>query len=145
MFDLKDINYKPDIQELQDYIGNPLFPHLYELLNEEYRALCRIEYSKDSWLRGWNIKFRKSGKSLCVIYPKKSYFTVLVVIGKKEKERTELLLPTLSDEMQRIYHSTKEGLGQRWLMIDLHNEGDLYQDMLKLVFIRSTHDGAGNE
>lgn len=136
MINLKDINYQPDIQELQDYIGNPLFPQFYQFMNEEYHALCSTQYSKDVWLQGWNIKFRKAGKSLCVVYPKENYFTVLVVIGKKEKERTESLLPLLSEEMQNIYDATKEGMGQRWLMIDLHAEDRVYQDVLKLIRIR---------
>ena len=39
-------------------------------MDEEYKAVCRIEYSKDVWARGWNVKFKKAGKSLCVVYPK---------------------------------------------------------------------------
>ena len=96
----------------------------------------KIEYSKDVWARGWNIKLRKAGKSLCVIYPKENYFTVLVVIGNKEKEKVEGILPQLSDEMQTIYRETKEGNGQRWLMIELHSNDCIYQDTLKLIRIR---------
>ena len=28
--------------------------------------------------RGWNIKYQKSGKSLCTIYPQQGYFLALV-------------------------------------------------------------------
>ncbi len=136
MPDLKDINYVPDIHEMSDYIGNPLFNEFCEFMDSEYKALRKIEYSKDVWARGWNIKLRKAGKSLCVIYPKEHYFTVLVVIGKKEKEKVAGILPQLSDEMQKIYHETKEGNGQRWLMIDLHSNDCVYQDTLKLIRIR---------
>ena len=60
----------------------------------------------------------------------------MVVIGKKEKERTENLLPGCSAQLQQIYHQTKEGKGQRWLMIDVEDQGDLYNDILKLIDIR---------
>ena len=136
MLDLKDINYMPDIFEISDYIGNPLFDQFCEFMDREYKALRKIEYSKDVWARGWNIKLRKAGKSLCVIYPKENCFTVLVVIGNKEKEKVERILPQLSDEMQKIYHETKEGNGQRWLMIELHSNDCIYQDTLKLIRIR---------
>ena len=63
---------------------------------DEYKALCKLEYSKDVWFRGCNIKLRKAGKGLCVIYPKEHYFNILVVVGDKGKERVEELLPTLS-------------------------------------------------
>lgn len=136
MIDLMNINYTPDIDEISQYIENPLFDHFYQYMLEEYRALCKIEYSKDVWSPGWNIKLRKSGKSLCVIYPRKYYFTVLVVIGQKEKEAAENLLPHMSQEIQNIYRETKYGNGQRWLMIDLKNNDCLFQDTLKLIRIR---------
>lgn len=136
MLDLKDINYMPDIFEISDYIGNPLFDQFCEFMDREYKALRKIEYSKDVWARGWNIKLRKAGKSLCVIYPKENYFTVLVVIGNKEKEKVEGILSQLSNEVQTIYRETKEGNGQRWLMIELHSNDCIYQDTLKLIRIR---------
>jgi AraC family transcriptional regulator len=137
MLDLKDINYQPNIQEISEYIHNPIFNQFYDFINNKYNALCRVEYSKDVWARGWNIKLRKAGKSLCVIYPKEGYFTVLVVIGTKEKEKVNDLLPQLSNEIREIFHNTKEGNGQRWLMIDLVDIGCcLYQDTLKLIQIR---------
>ncbi|KEF35816.1 Protein of unknown function (DUF3788) [Schinkia azotoformans MEV2011] len=55
---------------------------------------------------------------------------------QKEKERVENLLLQLSKEMQEIYHKTKEGNGQRWLMIDLNANDGVYQDTLKLIRIR---------
>ena len=44
------------------------------------------------------------------------------------------ILPQLSDEMQTIYRETKEGNGQRWLMIELHSNDCIYQD-LSLIHI----------
>ncbi|NBK98834.1 MAG: DUF3788 domain-containing protein [Erysipelotrichia bacterium] len=136
MIDIKDMNHKPNIEEMGAYINNPLFTELCRHLEKEYKALCKIEYSKDVWLRGWNIKFKKAGKSLCTVYPKENYFTVLVVVSAKEKETTENLLPQMSGELQKIYAETKEGNGQRWMMIDLKTSDALYSDVLKLIHIR---------
>ena len=77
MINIKDINYVPNISEISVYIENSAFDELYQHMNNEYKAVCKIEYSKDVWARGWNVKFKKSGKSLCVVYPKKNYFTVI--------------------------------------------------------------------
>lgn len=136
MINIKDINYVPNISEISVYIENSAFDELYQNMNNEYKAVCKIEYSKDVWARGWNVKFRKSGKSLCVVYPKKNYFTVLVVVGNKEKEDVENLLPRLSEYVQEIYRNTREGNGQRWLMIDLKSKNNVYQDVLRLIEIR---------
>lgn len=136
MIDIKDMGYSPSIAEIGDSIGLPLFEVFCRYMDEEYQAVRKIEYSKDVWARGWNVKFRKAGKSLCVVYPKNKYFTVLVVVSNKEKERVENMLPYLSGELQELYRNTKEGNGQRWLMIDLYLDDEVYQDVLQLIRIR---------
>ena len=136
MIDIKDMGYSPSIAEIGDSIGLPLFEVFCRYMDEEYQAVRKIGYSKDVWARGWNVKFRKAGKSLCVVYPKNKYFTVLVVVSNKEKERVENMLPYLSGELQELYRNTKEGNGQRWLMIDLYSDDEVYQDVLQLIRIR---------
>ena len=136
MMDLKDINYQPTIEEIKAYIGNEIFNQFFAYMNAEYKALCKIEYSKDVYFKGWNVKLRKAGKGLCVIYPKKGYFTVLVVIGSKEQDKFNDIYPALSKEMKEIYDNTKEGNNQRWLMIDINKKNELYDDLLKLIQIR---------
>lgn len=79
----------------------------------------------------------RNPKTLCTVYPRENYFTVLVVIGKKEKETTEELLINLSPLIQSIYHETKEGMGQRWLMIDLEDKDKKFSDVLKLIDVRA--------
>lgn len=136
MIDIQNMGHLPSLDEISEYTANPLFDQFCSFMQEEVKALYKIEYSKDVWARGWNIKFRKAGKGLCVIYPRAGSFTVLVVVGQKEKDKVEALLPNLSAEMQRIYHGTKEGGGQRWLMIDIKCDHVLVQDTLALIHIR---------
>ena len=49
MIDIKDINYVPNISEISVYIENSAFDELYQHMNNEYKAVCKIEYSKDVW------------------------------------------------------------------------------------------------
>ena len=136
MTDITDKNYKPSIDELDAYIGNSLFSRLRGHLEDSYGALYNIEYSGDTLFRGWNIKFYKAGRSLCRLYPHPGYFKLLIVVGRKEKERVEASLPEMSKEMQEIYNGTKEGMGQRWLMFDVTAPDALYDDALTLIAIR---------
>ena len=94
MIDIKDISHAPSLGEIGAYIGLPLlFDTFCQYMDTEYKAVRKVEYSKDVWARGWNVKFKKGRKSLCVAYPKNGYFTVLVVVGNKEKECVENQLP----------------------------------------------------
>ncbi len=44
--------------------------------------------------------------------PRENTFAVMVVIGRKEKERFEAALPSFRPEIQQIYRDTQEGNGQ---------------------------------
>lgn len=135
-----DITRMPSIDDVCDYVGNPAFRKLYEHMIATYKPVCKIEYSKCSLARGWNVKLRKSGKTLCTIYPARGSFTVMVVVGNKERERVEALLPELSAYIQSVYHAARECNGQRWLMIDVDSAGDVYQDVLRLIEIRAARN-----
>ena len=54
----------------------------------------------------------------------------------KAKAPVEGILPECSAELRDIYNKTREGNGQRWLMIDLESRGELYRDTLRLLEIR---------
>lgn len=136
MIDIEDMNYCPTAEEIGAFVRTPLFMKLCMEMEREYKANCKIEFSKCTWAYGWNVKFKKSGKTLCTVYPKENYFTVLVVVGAREKEAVESILPEMTSEIQEIYHTTEEGNGQRWLMIDLEDEGAVYKDVLRLIGIR---------
>lgn len=80
---------------------------------------------------------QKKGRNLCTLYAREQYFTLLIVIGKKEAPFLEAMLPQLDAVLQEIIHETAEGNQQRWLMIDVEDEGSLYQDIWKLLALRA--------
>ncbi len=138
MINLQDKNYCPAIEEIGEYVQNPVFMQFCTEIRNTYQCSGKTEYSSCSWEKGWNVKFKKAGKSLCTIYPREGSITVLVVVGNKEKPLVEAILPDCTVEMQNIYHQTQEGNGQRWLMVDLADRDDLYDDVLRFIGIRRT-------
>lgn len=136
MINLQDKNFAPTLDEISEYVNNPVFMQFCSEIKTVYQCNEKIEYSSCSWETGWNIKFKKAGKTLCTIYPREYYFTVMIVIGTKERASVEKILPECTTELVGIYHQTKEGNGQRWLMIDLEDNGNLYNDVLRLIRIR---------
>lgn len=136
MIDLKDKNNPPAIEAISEYVRNPVFVQFCSEIKNTYKCNEKIEYSSCSWEKGWNIKFKKAGKTLCTVYPRENYFTVMIVIGKKEKPFVEAILSDCTVELSDIYHQTQEGNGQRWLMIDLEDTESLYDDVLRLIEIR---------
>lgn len=136
MIDLQDKSYCPTLEEIGEYIKNSVFLQFCFDIKAKYNCKEKIEFSSCSWEKGWNVKFKKAGKSLCTIYPREGYFTILIVIGSAERISTEAILPDCTDELKEIYQQTKEGNGQRWLMIDLEDKEEMYRDVLRLIEIR---------
>jgi len=91
-YEFFDPENQPAESEIKEFIGTELFTDLDNHLREHYKITPKLAYSncamdKNMW-RGWNIKYQKSGKSLCTIYPQKGYFIVLIP-GKHFEVRNE--------------------------------------------------------
>lgn len=136
MLDLTSPKITPMLEDIEEYIHNPLFHEFCERLTRNTPLTMKVAFSACTWEYGWNIKCKKNSRTLCTIYPRAGYFSILLIIGRNEKERVEAMLPQLHDTIQTTYHKTKEGNGQRWLQLDLEDAGKLYEDVLKLLVLR---------
>ncbi|MCI8492126.1 DUF3788 domain-containing protein [Anaerotruncus sp.] len=136
MLNLQDKEHRPTLEEIGQYVRTPVFMQFCSELKNRYKCIEKIEFSSCSWEAGWNVKFKKAGKTLCTLYPRELYFTVMIVVGEKERKSVETILPECILELQEIYSRTKEGNGQKWLMIDLEDRGDLYDSVFRLIEIR---------
>jgi AraC family transcriptional regulator len=116
-------------------VNSPLWEQLCTHLEDQYQSRPVIEYSRCSMEKGWNVKYAKAGSSLCTLYPLEGHFIALVVIGKREWEEMEALLPEFTPYLQQLYHATKTGMNQKWLMIDV-THGDVLEDVMQCIAIR---------
>ena len=107
MMDLLDHSYQPTLDEIGEYIGNPVFGKFCSEIGDKYKGKEKIEFSSCNWERGWNVKFKKSGKSLCTVYPRESYFTVMLVVGLKEKELFESMLSNCTKKCKKYMNRQK--------------------------------------
>ena len=125
----------PTWEQITEYIGSPLWADFNERIQSAYQIRPCMEHSRCSMQAGWNIKYKKSGKSLCTLYPMEGYFIALVVIGSHELAEAELLIPLCSDYVQTEFNSTKSGNGQKWLMLDVR-DGETVEDIFSLINLR---------
>lgn len=129
-----DKNETPTMEEITTYIANPLWNDLCQHIETQYQATPVYEYSGCS-VPGWNVKYKKAGRSLCTLYPMEGYFIALIVISERERTETELALPVFTEYLQQLYRETKTGMGQRWLMIDV-TEDAVLDDVKQCISIR---------
>lgn len=126
---------QPDFESISSYVKNDLWQEFNSALQNTYHVLPKLAYSKCSMQPGWNVKYQKSGKSLCTLYPMDGYFIALVVIGNKEVNEAELLLPLCSEYTQDLYRNTALSLGGRWLMIHVASHS-VFEDAIQFIKCR---------
>lgn len=128
-------NRQPTFEEINGFIANPLWQELNAYLQDTYKVCPKLSYSKCSAQRGWNIKYQKSGKSLCTLYPMPGYFIALVVIGNKEMPDAEVLMGGCSEYIKALFHNTPFSAGGKWLMIHVKDQ-NILRDVKRLINIR---------
>jgi hypothetical protein len=125
----------PELSQIGDHIESPLWTQLCKHLESSYGVNPSTEYSRCSAAPGWNVKYKRSSKALCTLYPNKGYFTCLVSVGSKEAMEVELILTTCSEYLNKLYWQTKPFNGGRWLMIDVTSE-EILEDVKNLIALR---------
>lgn len=108
---------QPSLAEISRALQNPLWDALTAHLGEVYGIEPNIEYSVCSGAPGWNVKYKKSSRSLCVLYPNREFFTCLICIGTREQIEAELLLTTCTEYTRLLYESCGGINGTRWMML----------------------------
>lgn len=133
---LYDQKIPPTLDNISKYVSSELWENLNSFLEGTYKIQPKFSYSRCSIQPGWNVKYQKSGKSLCTLYPMEGFFIVLVVIGNKESFEAELMLPSFSKYTQSLYQNTAYSAGGRWLMMNV-TEPAILDDVISLVQIRA--------
>ncbi len=134
-WDKTDGTAKPSPETVGAYVDSPLWEQLHAYMEEQYEIKPVLEYSGCSMQRGWNMKYKKAGRTLCTLYPMEGCYIALIVIGERERAEAELALPSFTEYLQELYRETKTGMGQKWLMIHV-TDSKVLEDVKKCIAIR---------
>ena len=81
---------------------------------------------------GWTIRYRKSGKTLCSLFPELGAFSVLIVLGKKEVEKALAMADEFGANTRAILEGTEQLHDGRWLWIRVLDVDDA-EDIKRLL------------
>lgn len=126
----------PNLEQIDTFIANPLWNELCRHVELTYAAQPRIEHSRCSGAPGWNVKYKKSGRSLCTLYPRDGYFTCLIAISGTAATEAELSMERFSPAMRDLYRKVQPCNGSRWFMIDVKTRETL-TDLQGLIALRA--------
>ncbi|MEK4061939.1 MULTISPECIES: DUF3788 domain-containing protein [Paenibacillus] len=84
---------------------------------------------------GWNVRYRRSGKTLFAMFPEKEGFTVLLVLGKKEIEAYTARMEEFGAYFKSVYEAAAQFHDGRWLWIKVHSIDEL-KDIEQMILIK---------
>ena len=126
---------QPERAQIDAYIGSPQWSALAAHLEGELGIRPLEEHSRCSGAPGWNLKYRKGGRSLCTVYPRAGYVTCLLSLGAREATEAELIVQSGTPYLQALYRQARPLNGSRWLMVDVKDDAIL-ADVIRLISLR---------
>lgn len=129
----------PSDEDIREYLGDvrPIWDELTAYIEKAYQVEPQVAYSQCAAQPGWNVKYKKSNKSLCTLYPMAGYFIALVVVGPKEEEEVKIGMDAglFNTYIKELYDKTAYSALGRWLMIEVKDKAVL-NDIKHLMSIR---------
>ena len=128
-----DKSRAPSPEEVQAALG-PAFPHwerLTQFIEASFAIPPDLSYGGRNY--GWNLWYRKGGKSLVSLFPQHSHFIAQVVLGKEQVEKA-LTLP-LGEKVGSLVRETQQLHDGKWLWIPVTCEADA-ADVEQLLLVK---------
>lgn len=132
---MMDGTHTPVEKQITDFIGEPAkgaWVKLRQFLKENYDIAPEMIFDKK---HGWDVRYRKSGKTLVTLTPEKGAVRILIVLGREESEKALSMRNELSPKMSKLIENTKQLHDGRWLWIRLFQAKDA-EDIEKLLPIK---------
>jgi Protein of unknown function (DUF3788) len=123
----------PTPEDLQAALGSvyPLWDRLLRFIETNYQIPGVLSYGGKKY--GWNLWYRKSGKTLTTLYPQQDGFVAQVVLGREQAEKTAAL--ELGEKVRRLVTETPQLHDGTWLFIPVTEETDVL-DVERLLLLK---------
>ncbi len=129
-----DENHQPNNNEILKTIGKKsAWNKLQKYIDDNYNFSPETVFYGKKY--GWTIRYRKSGKTFVSLFPEKGAFTVLIVLGKKEVEKTLSIIDELSSNVRDLIINTEQLHDGCWLWIRIQKLAEI-MDIMKLLNVK---------
>ncbi len=128
-----DRAHQPTTKEVFDALGSrqTLWVGLTQFIADNYPIPGEWNFGGKNY--GWNIWYRKSGKTLLTLYPQEGYFVAQIVLGKDQVEQALNL--KLGKNVGTVLAETPQLHDGCWLFIKVKTEKDM-KDIQQLLQVK---------
>lgn len=130
--------HMPAFEDIEGYVAGEAglrWKTLNDHLQQQYKAAPKIAYSICAGKPGWNVKYQKSGKSLCTLYPERESFIALVVVTLPLLAAIDAPEAGYTETIRAMVRQGKPFNGTLWLMIRVSDDAIL-DDVKRLLALK---------
>lgn len=130
------LTHKPTNHKLTELLGFELGKKWFDLcslIEKLYETEKIWSTGGKSWI--YEYKYRRGGKTLCTMYAKEKGIGLLIIFGKKERDRFESEQSAFTDKVKEIYKNSITYHDGKWMMIDII-DSSMFVDISKLLYIK---------
>jgi hypothetical protein len=129
-----DGSRQPDAESVAQWLGAQncrRWTYLIEFIESNYPGVFKPDWLFGGKKYGWGLRFKKS-KSFCTLIPERGRLVVQIVLGGKEREETEKILPELSPGVRKTYADATTYHDGKWLAI-VADRDNVLDDIKRLL------------
>ncbi|OWJ64509.1 DUF3788 domain-containing protein [Inquilinus limosus] len=127
----------PDDIILRDWIGPGAFKHWTDLQNwieEFYPGVFAPEWLYGGKKRGWSLRYKKT-RAFCTFLPEYRRFSVVVVLGRAERETFEERRHAWRPQLVQLYDEARTFPDGKFLTVAISSADDLH-DVTELLTMK---------
>jgi hypothetical protein len=123
---IADESAPPSERTVRNWIGPEAFEHwkyLQRWIDASYPGVFAPDWLYGGKKRGWSLRYRKT-KALCTLLPAYRLFSVLVVLGRAEREKFEGRRYAWSPQLVKLYDDARAYPDGKWLTLAISSADD---------------------
>ncbi len=135
---IMDKSHMPSMEEIAVFIepeAREMWLNFTSYIEADFKSKAQIVYSVCAGKPGWNVKYKKSGKALCTLYPEKDFFIALVVLGQDDRDDFDATRDGYCTYIRELYDNCKLFNGTKWLMINVTDPW-VFEDVKRLMMLK---------
>jgi hypothetical protein len=127
----------PDDSTIRDWIGPEAFEHWMHLqrwIQASYPGVFEPDWLYGGKKRGWSLRYKKI-RAFCTLMPTYRLLSVMVVLGRAEREKFEERRYFWRPQLLELYDGAPTYPDGKWLTVPVSNEDDR-QELMELVSMK---------
>jgi len=134
---MSDKSAPPDDGAVRSWIGPKAFAHWEELqswIDAFYPGVFSPDWLYGGKKRGWSLRYRKT-KAFCTLLPEYRQLSVLVVLGRAEREKFEERRYAWRPQLVKLYDGAPAYPDGKWLTMAISSAADRH-DVTELLAMK---------